>query len=264
MGKIVRFFKTAGTLLLTRGVPALTLAILFGIVAVQVDRWNVQRDPASDYINYTAFDVQNARAGEDVYFKVCRDHQENYTYAGQLTVYIYRDADPKTTPTKVFGKDIGGSIRTNCENKVLRASDFRHEPGTYKMAFCVDFKVKYNIQKTACKDSNIYKVYPQPTDIQSQLKYYQDQIDILNMQLKDRGTDSPNSLQSNTGAATGPRSDIGTPGSNTAPQAPISTPNVPGAGNGSTGGSTPPPQTPACGVNLGIGLFCGSDGLIRL
>lgn len=264
MGKIFRFFKTTGMLILTRGVPALTLAILFGIVAVQVDRWHVREAPASDYINYTDFSVNNARAGEDVYFKVCRDHKENYTYAGALTIYVYRDVDPKNTPTKVFAKDIGGSIRTNCENKVLRASDYQHSPGTYKMAFCVDFKVEYQIQKTACKDSNIYKIYPQPTDIQQQLKYYQDQIDMLNKQLNDRGADSPNSLQSNAGAANRPNSSIGTPGSNTAPQAPITTPGGPVAGNGSTGGNTPPTAAPTCGINLGIGLFCGSDGLIRL
>lgn len=128
MGKVINFIKTSGTLLLTRGVPALTLAILFGVVAVQFDRWRVNEAPPSDYINYTAFDVQNARAGEDVYFTVCRDHKENYTYAGALTVYVYRDVDPKDTATKVYAKDIGGSINTECENKVLRASDFRHTP----------------------------------------------------------------------------------------------------------------------------------------
>ncbi len=267
MGKTIRFFKTTGMLLLTRGVPALTLAILFGVVAVQIDRWRVQQAPASNYINYTAFDVQNARAGEDVYFKVCRDHQENYTYAGALTVYVYRDVDPKNTPTKVYAKDIGGSIRTNCENKVLRASDFQHTPGTYKMAFCVDFKVDYQIQKTACKDSNIYKIYPQPTDIQQQLKYYQDQIDMLNNQLKDRGVNSPNSLQSAPQQSAGNQSTIGTPGQ-TQQQAPTSDGMANNAGSGSNGGTgsnTPPPTAaPACAVNLGIGLFCGSDGLIRL
>lgn len=266
MGKALRFFKTAGMLLITRGVPALTLAILFGVVAVQIDRWRVQEAPASDYINYTAFDVQNARAGEDVYFKVCRDHQENYTYAGALTVYVYRDVDPKNTPTKVYAKDIGGSIRTNCENKVLRASDFQHSPGTYKMAFCVDFKVDYQIQKTACKDSNIYKIYPQPTDIQQQLKYYQDQIDMLNKQLNDRGVNSPNSLQSAPQQSAGTQSNIGTPGQEQ-PQGTASDGMASNSGSGSNGGTgttTPPPAAQSCAVNLGIGLFCGSDGLIRL
>lgn len=267
MGKILRFFKTSGRLLLTRGVPALTLAILFGVVAVQIDRYRVQQAPASDYINYTAFDVQNARAGEDVYFKVCRDHQENYTYAGALTVYVYRDVDPKNTPTKVYAKDIGGSIRTNCENKVLRASDFQHSPGTYKMAFCVDFKVDYDISKTACKDSNIYKIYPQPTDIQQQLKYYQDQIDMLNKQLSDRGVNSPDSLEetpTNSSTAARPSSNIGNPGA-TQQQAAgggQTANNGNGSGNTAAGGigaTTPAP----CAINLGIGLLCG-DGLIRL
>ena len=270
MGKVTRFFKTSGMLLITRGVPALTLAILFGVVAVQIDRWRVQQVLASDYINYTAFDVQNARAGEDVYFKVCRDHKENYTYAGALTVYVYRDVDPKNTPTKVYAKDIGGSIRTNCENKVLRASDFQHSPGTYKMAFCVDFKVDYQIQKTACKDSNIYKIYPQPTDIQQQLKYYQDQIDMLNRQLSDRAVNSPTSLEetpTSSSTANRPSSNIGNPGTTqqqgTSGGATAS--NGSGsssAGNGSTGGAGTTTPAP-CAVNLGIGLLCG-DGLIRL
>lgn len=263
MGKTLRFLKTSGMLLITRGVPALTLAILFGVVAVQIDRWRVQQAPASNYINYTAFDVQNARAGEDVYFKVCRDHLENYTYAGALTVYVYRDVDPKDTPTKVYAKDIGGSIRTNCENKVLRASDFQHTPGTYKMAFCVDFKVDYQIQKTACKDSNIYKVYPQPTDIQQQLQYYQDQIDLLNRQKVDRSVNSPDSLQetpTNSNTATRP-SNIGNPGATT----PQGTGSNETANNGNAGGagSTTPAPAATCAINLGIGLFCG-DGLIRL
>lgn len=270
MDKIFRFFKTTGMLIITRGVPALTLAILFGVIAVQIDRWRVQQAPAADYINYTAFDVQNARAGEDVYFKVCRDHQENYTYAGALTVYVYRDVDPKDTPTKVYAKDIGGSIRTNCENKVLRASDFQHSPGTYKMAFCVDFKVDYQIGKTACKDSNIYKIYPQPTDIQQQLKYYQDQIDMLNRQLQDRSVNSPNSLQSTEQSQSAAQpSNIGRPGTTSqgaSNDGMASTSGNSGSNAGSSAGgtNTPPPAAAPCAVNLGIGLFCGSDGLLRL
>lgn len=262
MHKIWGFIKTLGTVLLTRALPILTFAILFGIVSVQIDRWKVNEQPASDFVNYTAFDVQNARAGEDVYFKVCRDHKANYTYSGALTVYIYRDVDPKGTPTKVYAKDIGGSIRTECENKVLRASDFQHTPGTYKMAFCIDFNVKYNIQKTACKDSNIYKIYPQPTDLQQQLQYYQNQIDILNQQMTDRGVNSPNNLedtQDSAGSNTAPPSRIGTPGQQQA------APDTPPVSSTDTAGDVSSDTTaPACAVNLGIGLFCGSDGLLRL
>lgn len=261
MSKVTSFLKTVGILLFTRALPALTLAILFGVVAVQVDKWRVQNQPASNFINYTAFDVQNARAGEDVYFKVCRDHKENYTYSGALTVYVYRDVDPKGTQTKVYAKDIGGSIRTECENKVLRASDFQHTAGTYKMAFCVDFKVKYDIGKTACKDSNIYKVYPQPTDINQQLQYYQQQIEMLQRQQTDTSVNSPNSLEapavsSPSGTATRP-SNIGSPATNP--------PAVQGGGStGNSGGNTTV-TPPTCAVPIfGGGLLCGSDGLLRL
>lgn len=260
MGKVVSFLKTLGIVLFRRALPALTLAVLFGVVAVQIDKWRIENAPASDFINYTAFDVQNARANEDVYFKVCRDHKENYTYAGALTVYVYRDVDPQGTQTKVYAKDIGGSIRTICENKVLRASDFAHSAGTYKMAFCVNFNVKYNIAKTACKESNIYKIYPQPTDVDEQLKYYQQQIEMLQRQQSDNSVNRPNSLEVPQNATRRP-SDIGTPAPNQ---------SISGSGNagGTQGGGTtttpPPAAQPACAVNLGIGLFCGSDGLLRL
>ena len=258
MNKVKSFLKLLGTVLFTRALPALTLAVLFAVVAVQVDKWHVQNQPASDFINYTAFDVQNARASEDVYFKVCRDHKENYTYAGALTVYVYRDVDPKGTQTKVYAKDIGGSIRTDCENKVLRASDFAHTAGTYKMAFCIDFKVKYEIQKTACKESNIYKIYPQPTDIDAQLQYYQQQIEMLQRQQSDTSVNSPSSPETPqsvtpSGTATRP-SNIGNPAT-----------NPPAVQGGSTGGTTtqPPATQNTCAINLGIGLLC-SDGLLRL
>lgn len=261
MSKITSWLKVVGILLLTRALPALTLAILFGVVAVQVDRWHVQNQPASDFIKYTAFDVQNSRANEDVYFKVCRGHKENYTYAGALTVYIYRDVDPKGTQTKVYAKDIGGSIRTDCENKVLRASDFAHTAGTYKMAFCIDFRVKYDIQKTACKESNIYKIYPQPADINAQLQYYQQQIEMLQRQRDDAKVNNPSSLEAprtvvpNSGTAT-------TPSTNGSPAA-----SPPAVQGGSSGGATPQPtarQTCTVPLLFGSGLLCGSDGLLRL
>lgn len=268
MKKIISFLKTLGLLLFTRALPALTLAILFGVIAVQIDRWQVNNAPASDYVNYTAFDVANARAGEDVYFKVCRDHQENYTYSGALTVYIYRDADPKSTPTKVYSKDLGGSIRTTCENKVLRAADFSHSAGTYKMAFCVDFYVKYNTKKTACKDSNIYKIYPQPTDLNDQLKYYQDQIDILNEQIRAGGQGSVNAPSSlavpQNQSQPRAQSSIGTPSPNPANSG-NGTVGSTGGNSGTTGGGNAAPSPPACGVPIfSGGLFCGSDGLLRL
>lgn len=262
MGKVIAFFKVVGRLLVTRGLPALTLAILFGVVAVQIDKWQVNNAPASRYINYTAFDVQNARANEDVYFKVCRDHQENYTYAGALTVYVYRDVDPKGTQTKVYAKDIGGSIRTDCENKVLRASDFAHTAGTYKMAFCIDFKVKYEIQKTTCKESNIYKIYPQPTDINAQLQYYQQQIELLQKQMGDQSVNRPSSLEApRTSAPAGGTAarpnNIGTPAPTPAPvQSSDGMASSGGSGSlGNSAGNTPPAQT--CTVNLlGIKLLC--------
>lgn len=54
------------------------------------------------------------------------------------------------------------------------------------MRFCVDFKVKYDIQKTVCKSSNRYKIYEQPGDIQAQIK----KTEELLAELRNRQNDS--------------------------------------------------------------------------
>jgi hypothetical protein len=164
--------------------------ILFGWLSYQlatvIDKSNVEARPGESYINYTSFNVQNAREGEDVYFTVCRQHEKNYNYTGSLTVYVISVDNGK--PSKVYARDIKGAVTNECENKVIRAKDFTHTPNTYEMSFCVDFKVQYEIPKTVCKTSNRYRIYAQPTDLADRIKTLQRQIEILEAQQADAVT----------------------------------------------------------------------------
>lgn len=183
--KYVRPFILVPYVLVKRAVPILFFAVLLGVGAYLIDKARVQAAPGKDFVDYYTFNVPPSRQGDDVYFKVCRRHQENYRYTGALTVYVFRTDVEKGERVKAFARDIKGSIRGECENKVLKAEDYEHKPGTYQMAFCVGFRVQYNIEKTVCKESNIYKVYAQPDDIQSKLDFYEKQIEILRRQLSD-------------------------------------------------------------------------------
>lgn len=187
---------------------ALTIVIfgaLFAIIGNQgytlVDKYHYSHAADSSFIDYYSFDVNNARSGEDVYFQVCRKHDQNYQYTGNLSVSIINTAsDPKAvSSTKVYSRQLGGTLNPGeCENKVLRASDFDHQPGSYVMRFNIEIHVKYGFVKRGFKESNIYTIYPQPTDVQDQIKYYQLQIDNLNSQLRTQssttGDTNPSSL----------------------------------------------------------------------
>jgi len=151
-----------------RLLPVIGFMLLFALTAVQADKFLVNKADGTDYINYTSFTVQNAREGEDVYFTVCRDHKDSYTSKGNLEVYVV-DTSAKT-PVKVFARDIKGHIINDCDTKVILASDYHHTPNLYSMSFCIDFRVKYGIEKTVCSISNRYRIYEQPQDINSQIQ----------------------------------------------------------------------------------------------
>lgn len=257
--KVLRPVAIFVYIFIKRALPIAFFALLLGVGAVMIDRHNIREAPGEQFVNYYAFDVANAREGEDVYFNVCRRHQENYNFTGNLTVYVYRNADPKAQPIQVHGQDIKGNIRNDCENKVLRAADFNHTPGTYKMAFCVNFNVKYDEPKTVCKESNIYKIYSQPADITSRINFYEEQIQNLQQQLDganvgqvQQGTDNTYSA-SPTDIATGRTITGQEPANQPAPQQPVS--NVPQQP------TTPAAPVRTCAVNLLglIPLFCRTD-----
>lgn len=255
--KVLRPIVVTLYVLIKRAIPIMAFAILLGLAAYMLDRHNVRQAPGEDFVNYYSFDVQNSREGEDVFFKVCRTHDELYHYDGGLTVYVYKNDDTKAKPVKVYARDITGNLQGDCENKVLKTEDFYHNPGTYKMAFCINFTVKYDIAKNVCKDSNIYKIYPQPSDINSRLRFYEQQLKILRKQLKESDSDkeaAPSSM------AVPEQSTTPSSSSSSAKKQPSqsSDSNVPDPNPTPTNPTPDPEPVTECRVNLlGLCLFTG-------
>lgn len=253
--RLIRIYATFSAII-WRLLPVIILGLLFTQIAVMVDQHHYRAAPATDFLQYTDFTVANARVGEDVYFKVCRNHQSNIRYNGNLEIFVITNPDQKNEQkVRVYGRDTAGVIDTDCSNKVIRNADFKHEAGTYEMTFCVDFKVKYGYEKQLCKTSNRYRIYPQPVDLESQITSLQQQLDSANAELKatggninapqDKSLNVPQSKNTPTTPA---------PAGNTAP-----TGAAPG-GQANTG-VTPP----TCALNIfGAGVACGSDGILRL
>lgn len=250
--KVLRPFAITLYVIIKRAIPIIVFALLLAITATMIDRHNVRSAAGSNYINYYAFNVTNAREGEDVYFTVCRRHEQNYAYSGNLSVYVYRNADPKETPVQVHSKDIKGNLHNaECENKVLRAADFTHTKGTYKMSFCVNFNVKYNEPKTVCKDSNIYKIYANPTDISSRITFYENQLNTLRAQMQEANSGTTTEQFGDSSMSTNNSQQTVTPNE---PQQSEPTSNVPTQNT-----DTPPATTQRCTNILGVPLFCRTD-----
>lgn len=238
-----------------RLLPVATFLILFVIVATMIDRNATQDRPATDYLRYYSFDVQNAREGEDVNFQVCRSRTSNFNYNGRLSVYVVPNATEPGKDAQVFGKDIGGTLRPgDCENKVLLASEFKHSPGKYKMFITVSFREpRYQYEKTTTFTSNIYTIYAQPTDLEGRIQYLQQQLDQANTQLDDANNNQPSVGD-----------DLTAPQSS---QAPAQTQTVIVQPNAQTPQQTTPAQTQTpprtqevCTVNLlGIKAFCRQE-----
>lgn len=258
---VIRVYATFAAIM-WRLLPVLILGLLFTQIAVLIDQHNYRTAPATNFLNYTDFTVTNARVGEDVYFKVCRDHTSNIRYTGNLNVYVITSPDQKNEQkVKVYGHNLEGVIDNDCENKVIRASDFKHEAGTYEMGFCVDFTVKYGYQKEICKTSNRYRIYPQPVDLESQITSLQQQLQAAQTQLKDTqgNLNSPTNDSLNAPGQIQSKSNNGNTGSTGG--------NGGQAGNtGSSGGTSGTGVVPpSCALDIfGAGVACGSDGLLRL
>jgi len=169
-------------------VPVIIFAFILSQVAILIDQKSYRDAPADDFLKYTEFSVQNARENEDVYFKVCRDRVSNIQYDGDLSIYIIANADkPEESKAQVYSRDIGGTIQNDCENKVIRASDFKHNVGTYEMGFCVRFKVKYGYEKEQCKTSNRYRIYSQPQDVDTRIRDLEQQLESARQERADSG-----------------------------------------------------------------------------
>jgi len=241
-------------------VPVIIFAFILSQVAILIDQKSYRDAPADDFLKYTEFSVQNARENEDVYFKVCRDRVSNIQYDGDLSIYIIANADkPEESKAQVYSRDIGGTIQNDCENKVIRASDFKHNVGTYEMGFCVRFKVKYGYEKEQCKTSNRYRIYSQPQDVDTRIRDLEQQLESARQERADSGGNI-NGVQDNSLAV--PRVPI--TNDNTA-QTPSNNGGNSNSGNNG-GGTGTGVQPPSCSLNIlfGIGIGCGDDGLIRL
>jgi hypothetical protein len=256
------------SIIMWRLVPVIIFAFIFATVATIIDKNNYRNAPATDFLNYTEFDVTNAREGEDVYFNVCRDHKSNLAYNGDLNIYIVPNADKPDEQKRiqVYSRDIGGTIKDDCENKVIKASDFKHTVGTYEMGFCVRFNVKYGFEKEVCKDSNRYRIYAQPNDLESKVRDLEMQLQTAREQLG-ASSGNINAPQDNSLAVPQSSAPRVTPTPNTGGQANTGgqTSNTGNTGN-TGGGSGTGVNPPICSLNLifGIGVGCGTDGLLRL
>ncbi len=255
------------SIIMWRLVPVIIFAFLFAAIATSIDKHNYRVAPATDFLNYTQFSVTNAREGEDVYFNVCRDSKSNIHYDGDLNIYIIANAEQSDEKRiQTYSRDISGTIQGDCENKVIKASDFKHTVGTYEMGFCVRFTVKYGYEKEVCKTSNRYRIYAQPIDLESKIRDLEMQLESARDQLgaatgninapQDQSLAVPNRTPANTqpNNAAGGNSTGGQTGTNN------------GNNNNNGGGSETGSQPQSCSLTLifGIGVGCGSDGLIRL
>lgn len=246
-----------------RLIPMVILALVFAQVALLIDQNAYRKAPASDFLNYTEFTVQNARENEDVYFKICRERVSTIHYDGDLSIYIIANADKNDEKrVQVYSRDISGSVTNNCENKVIRAVDFKHDVGTYEMGFCVSFKVKYGFDKEACHTSNRYRIYAQPTDLESKIRDLETQLQTAKEQLSVTQGDITYQQSPSLAIPNGSPRNNATPDTSqeNATEAPKQ-----GGGNGNAGQSGTGVQPPACALKpLGIGILCGDGGIIRL
>lgn len=236
-------------------------AVLLGAVGIfigyQIDYSNVDRAPASDYLRYTQFTVQNARVGEDVNFIACREYQRPYVVDSNLNVYVIES--PGTgdeRPVAVYGRTNSTTLTSNCENKTIREEDFHHTPGEYEIRACVEFEVRYDIKKNVCEKSNRYRIYDTPQNLQEQIDTLKKEQERLLGELND-AEGAPSPTQGVTGGATSnPSRSATSPTPTPSPQPQPTQPTTP----------TPVPENPPnvivapprqCTVSvLGLNLVC--------
>lgn len=154
--------------------------LVIGGVTQAIDKRNDELAPASEFLSYTSFTVQNAREGEDVTFTLCRQHKENYSVAGTRTVYVIPEGKQEADKVFIYNKDIKGVVDTgNCQPYFIKASEYHFKPGKYLITLNLNFKVKYDIPKSVFTKSGVFTIYPQPkgtTDVQAQLNILQQQL----------------------------------------------------------------------------------------
>lgn len=238
-------------------------AILVGGIGIfigyQIDYANVERSDPSTYLQYTQFQVQNARVGEDVNFSVCRDYQRPYLVQSNLNIYVIQNPGTETEkPVPVFGRTNSTTLNNKCENKTVLHSDFAHKAGEYEIRACVAFDVRYDIEKTVCETSNRYRIYDTPLNLQEQidqLKAQQDELEKQRAESENISTPNIGSSSTSTTRNVVPQASQQSPTTTPPTQAPT-TPQQPVATTPETAKpSLEPVRT--CAVDLlGITLLC--------
>lgn len=221
MSKLVnktRIYVVKSAKLLWRKLPRIavyTVAIyaLFLVgagITTALDKQSVERASGTDFLNYTSFTVQNAREGEDVTFTLRRDHKENYSITGTRTVYIVPAGKTEADKVFVYNKDIKGVVDTgNCQPYFIKASEYHFKPGKYLITLNINFKVKYDIEKSVFTKSGIFTVYPQPggsNDLQAQFNNLQQQLNdqqkLLDLLIGNGSIQTPTTTQNGSTQST--------------------------------------------------------------
>lgn len=169
-----------------RAFGAMILGAIGIFIGYQIDYTLTERAPATDYVKYSQFTVQNARVGEDVNFKLCREYEETYLVRSTIDVYVVQN--PGTQAERVvavYGRDYANTLAGTCVNATIRNVDFQHLPGEYEIKRCSNFEVRYSIAKSLCVTSNRYRVYDMPRTLESQIKDLERQRRELEERLKE-------------------------------------------------------------------------------
>lgn len=238
------------------GVRAIGAMILGGLgifIGYQIDYANVERTPATEYMQYTQFTVQNARVNEDVNFNVCRDYQRPYLVESNINIYVIQNpGTEQEKPVAVYGRTNSTTLNGNCESKIIRNEDFHHQPGEYEIRGCVDFNVRYDIPKQVCETSNRYRIYETPRNLQEQIDDLENQLKSLEQQRAASEQVERQSVAGGGSSTTNPST------SQPATQQPAVTPIQPETPTDEEDEeATPPPATRPCVVSvLGLNLLC--------
>lgn len=235
--------------LLFKRLPYILLCVGLGLLcAYGFDRYQTDHAPAKEFFDYTQFTVQSVPEGRNVPLTLCRKFKEKYQLGGDLTIQVIKDPDKPTEGSNVFIMQLKGSIREECENKIILADRdpnnpdrpfYRHPPGTYKMILNACVTVKYGYKKCDTQDSNIYEIFADPTFNSKKIQELEAQINALRAQTGQAPLTTAQML------TTGNRGQTGATGATGATGPP-----------GQDGNSSPPPPPQCNGFNL-FGICLG-------
>lgn len=216
--------------------------------------------PASNFLDFYYVKVDDTPVGTEPLLTLCRRvNTEGIKIAAVRSFIQYKDENDNVGQVQAeYQFDAGIEKRdTNCQN--LRLKKQPQIAGDYVVHTEYEFYINGN-RKSDSYDSNRYKMTPVTLSLDEQVKALQLQIDDLNRQidaLKARAgsSDTGGSAQTTTPSSSSASGSTNTP----APTTPTNPPTVTIPPN------VDPPARPACSVNiLGLGVGCGSDGLLRL